>query len=234
MSSMSYYCIDGIAITSLCYTMTLSEPVNILSKKRPTASLLGPVTVASCLGIFLLSFICLVSALMMMRNNPDYIKWPAQYSSSSDWWTLSDNWEGTVLYAVMFLFLISSAGIFSFGYKFRLPAIKNMPLTINLSTLFVITTLTLLMDANDFSDMWHMASYEFNSRDTFSPVWTEYQLDGGNTSSAMSFEFRLKLFGLILAFIVMSIFWQACVMEGFIGEYIKHRFPIKLRPPIRF
>jgi magnesium-transporting ATPase (P-type) len=234
MSSMSYYCIDGIAITSLCYTMTLSEPVQMLSKQRPTASLLGPTTVASCLGIFIISFICLIASLMLMRNSPDYVKWPAEYSSSSDWWTLSDNWEATVLYVVMFLFLVCSAGIFSFGYKFRRPAVQNIPLVVNLSFLFIITTITLLMDANELSDMWHMASYHFNSEDSVSPVWTEYQLDGGHTSAAMTFDFRLKLYVLVMAFIVMSVFWQSFVMEGFIGDYLKAKYPIKVRAPIRF
>ena len=234
MSSMSYYCIDGVAITSLCYSMTLSEPVEVLSKKRPTASLLGTTTVASSVGIFILSFICLISALCMMQNHPDYVAWPAEYASSSDWWTLSDNWEGTVMYAVMFLFLVCSAGIFSFGYQFRRPAWQNIPLMVNVGFLFILTTLILLLDANDLSDMWHIASFRFNCKDTVSPVWEEYQLDGGDTSAAMDFTLRLEIYVLVVSFVLLSVLWQSQVMEGFIGDYLKVKYPLKFHSPMRF
>jgi magnesium-transporting ATPase (P-type) len=156
MSGMSYYCIDGIAITSLSYTMTLSKPVLHLSKKRPTASLLGPVAVASSLGVFLFAFLCLISSLVIMANDPGYVKWPADYSSSGDWWTLSDNWEATVLYEVMYLFLLASAGIFSFGYKFRRNVFENWGLLINIVVLYSITTVIFLIEPNKFTDLWHV------------------------------------------------------------------------------
>ncbi len=41
MSAVGYYCIDGVAIITLCYTMTLSGPTETLRKIRPTSSLLG-------------------------------------------------------------------------------------------------------------------------------------------------------------------------------------------------
>jgi magnesium-transporting ATPase (P-type) len=234
MSAMSYYSIDGIAITSLTYTMTLSRPVGRLSKKRPTASLLGPIAVASTLGIFLCSFCCLVSALLMMTAHPDYVKWPAEYANTADWWTLSDNWEGTILYAVMFFFLLSSAGIFSFGYLFREPIYSNWTLLLNLSILYTITAIILLADTTYLSDLWHIASRQFNKENSVSPVWEEYQRNGGEYSPAMSFDFRLKLFILVMSFVSLAIFWQSQVMEGFIGNYIRERYYVKRRVPPRY
>jgi magnesium-transporting ATPase (P-type) len=234
MSAMSYYSIDGIAITTLTYTMTLSRPVQKLSKKRPTASLLGPIAVASTLGVFLCAFIALVSALLMMSSHPDYVKWPAEYANTADWWTLSDNWEGTVLYAVMFFFLLSSAGIFSFGYLFREPIYANWTLMINLGILYVLTAVILLGETTYLSDLWHIASRQFNKHDSVSPVWDKYQKEGGSTSPAMSFDFRLKLFILIMAFVSLAIFWQSQVMEGFIGNYIRQKYQIKKRIPPRY
>jgi magnesium-transporting ATPase (P-type) len=234
MSAMSYYSIDGIAITTLTYTMTLSRPVERLSKKRPTASLLGPIAVASTLGVFLCAFIALVSSLLMMASHPDYVKWPAEYANTADWWTLSDNWEGTVLYAVMFNFLLSSAGIFSFGYLYRQPLYTNWTLLINLAILYVITAVILLGETTYLSDLWHIASRQFNKENSVSPVWDEYQKDGGETSPAMSFDFRLKLFILIMFFVSLAIFWQSQVMEGFIGDYIRQKYYVKKRIPPRY
>lgn len=234
MSAMSYYAIDGVAITTLTYTMTLSRPVPRLSKKRPTASLLGPIAVASTLGIFACAFICLISALFMMSNNPDYVKWPAEYANTADWWTLSDNWEGTVLYAVMFIFLLSSAGIFSFGYLYREPVYSNWTLLVNLGILYFITVFILLAEPNYLSDLWHVASRQFNKNNSVSPVWDAYQKEGGSTSPAMSFEFRFNLFILIMSFVALAVFWQSQVMEGFVGIYLREKYYVKKRIPPRY
>lgn len=85
MSCMSYYFIDGVALTTLCYTMTLSRPLNKLSQKRPSASLLGASAVLSTLGVNAIVLVCLVCALRMMENDPDYVRWPSEYSAGGNW-----------------------------------------------------------------------------------------------------------------------------------------------------
>ena len=236
MSAMSYYCIDGIAITTICYTMTLSYPIEVLKKIRPTASLLGPISLASSLGVFIISFFCLVTCLLIMVNSEDYVEWPAEFSEAADWWTLSDNWEATVLYAVMFLFLLAAAGIFSFGYEFRVSTHENVSLSFNLLILFVITTIILLIDHNDFTDIWHIASYPFNEEDTVSPVWEAYQADDADneTSPGMSFTFRLTIYLVICFYILLAACWQGVVVEGFVGDLIRARYPANKRMPYRY
>ncbi|KAK3240843.1 hypothetical protein CYMTET_49346 [Cymbomonas tetramitiformis] len=51
MCNLKYLMIDGVAVLTLSYTMTLSQPLKKLGKDRPTSSLLGPVTVTSVLGM---------------------------------------------------------------------------------------------------------------------------------------------------------------------------------------
>jgi hypothetical protein len=145
----------------------------------------------------------------MMTAHPDYVKWPAEDATTADWWTgPSDNWEGTILYAVMF-FLLSSAGLFSFGYLLREPIYSNWTLLLNLSILYTITAIILLADTTYLSDLWHIASRQFNKENSVSPVWEEYQRNGGEYSRAMSFDFRLKLFILVMSFVSLAIFWQS-------------------------
>jgi hypothetical protein len=224
MSSMSYYCIDGFAITTLSYTMTLSEPVELLSKKRPTASLLGPVTMASSLGFNFIAVLCMIFSLILMGSDSEYIKWPAENAETADWWTLSDNWETTVMYNVFFPFLLAAASIYSFGYQFRKPMVSNIYLVANVVIPFVITSAVLLMEPNTVTHWWHTASYDFNEPGTGSPVWEAYQEAGGRTSSGMSFSLRLRLWFLVTGFIGLAALWQRFVMEGFIGDYIKRNF----------
>jgi magnesium-transporting ATPase (P-type) len=85
MSSMSYYFIDGVALTTICYTMTLSGPLEHLSKQKPTASLLGPGALASTLGVNVVVLACLACALLLMEAEEGYVPWPAQYSAGGDW-----------------------------------------------------------------------------------------------------------------------------------------------------
>ena len=223
MSLLGYFFIDGLAITTLCYTMTLSRPVAKLSKLRPTASLLGPITVASALGMSVISFVCLVSALFMMKNYENYVAWPSEYSAGNLWWELSDNYEATVLYAVMYPFLVMSAAIYSLGYEFRLPVHYNFNLVVNVAILMVITTYVILSDSNYFTDLFHMASKDFSN---VSPVWeAAYAAEGIEAPPAMSFGFRLKLFVLVMIFIILAWLWQYLVLEGFIGDKIRAKYP---------
>lgn len=44
---------------------------------RPTSSLLGPLNVASVVGVWIINLMYLVGALRFMVNHVDYVKWPA-------------------------------------------------------------------------------------------------------------------------------------------------------------
>jgi cation-transporting ATPase 13A3/4/5 len=206
--------------------MTLSHPVERLSKKRPTASLLGPITLASSLGVNFFSVMCMISCLLLMASDPDYVMWPAEYVEAADWWVLADNWEGTVLYHSFVLFLIASAGIFSFGYLFREPLYKNYGLVANVIIPFVFVSVLFLVETNDVSNLWHIASYDFNRKGTSSPVWAAYQAEGGATSPGMSASLRGRIYVLIVSFIGMAIIWQSLVMEGFIGEFLRKNYSV--------
>jgi cation-transporting ATPase 13A3/4/5 len=231
MSLLGYFFIDGLAITTLCYTMTLSRPVEKLSKLRPTASLLGPITVASSLGMSVISTICLVSGLVMMKNSPDYEMWPSEYSAGNLWWELSDNYEATVLYAIMFPFLVMSAAIFSLGYEFRMPVHFNVNLVVNVCVLMGITIFVILSDDNYFTDLFHMASKDYSS---VSPVWQNaFSAEGIEAPPAMSIEFRLKLFFLTMGFITLAWLWQLLVLDGFVGDKIRAMYPSAKRAAYR-
>ena len=231
MSLLGYFFIDGLAITTLCYTMTLSRPVEKLSKLRPTASLLGPITVASSLGMSVISMICLVCGLLMMANSTDYEAWPSEYSAGNLWWELSDNYEATVLYAIMFPFLVMSAAIFSLGYEFRMPLHFNGHLVINVVVLMGITIFIILSDDNYLTDLFHMASKDFS---TVSPVWQNaYAQEGLEAPPAMSLEFRLKLFFMTSGFITLAWLWQWLVLDGFIGDMIRAKYPSVKRAAYR-
>jgi cation-transporting ATPase 13A3/4/5 len=231
LSMMHFITIDAITVTTLLYTMTLSEPQERLSEQIPSASLLGARTVASSVGYNFIAFICMVSALGLIMNDPDYVQWPAKYGDLAFYWQLGDNWETTTIFLVTLCFLLGAALVFSFGYKFRKPVKHNMPLVINLGFLFILASALLLMDSNIFTDHFHIASRAFNKANTTSPIWADYQADGGLPSPGMSFALRLKLFFLIAGFLVLGIIWQAEVLEGSVGAHLKHKYGHKRHLP---
>jgi cation-transporting ATPase 13A3/4/5 len=166
-----------------------------------------------------------------MTATEGYLKWPAEYGAAANWWSLADNWEATVLYANMLMFIVASAMIYSFGYEFRMSPYRNISFMVNFSALFVVTSVILLADSSDFTDLWHIASKQFNSHDTVSQVWVQYHADGGDTSPAMPFSLRLNIYVMICCFVLAAGLWQSVVLEGVVGDVIRKRYPTAKRVP---
>lgn len=55
-----------------------SHPHPSIPQYRPTSSLFSPTTVASILGLMVISLLYLVGALVHGTNHPDYVQWPSK------------------------------------------------------------------------------------------------------------------------------------------------------------
>ena len=60
--------LDGILVVPLAFTLPLSSAADRLGPTRPTASLLGPYTMASACGMLSIHLLCLCVALLVLRN----------------------------------------------------------------------------------------------------------------------------------------------------------------------
>eukprot|EP00121_Abeoforma_whisleri_P003250 Awhi_evm2s2916 len=98
MCQMDYLFIDAAAVITLGYTMTLSSTNSKLEKIRPTSSLIGKINLASSIGCYAITFLGLITTLLITIHDKDYLAWPAEYANGADWWLLGDNWETTALY----------------------------------------------------------------------------------------------------------------------------------------
>jgi len=225
LCQMDYIFIDGVAVLSLGYAMTLSYPEDTLAKDRPTSSLLGPLNVTSVVGVWVINLLYLVGALRFMATHAGYIRWPAVYSHGASWWTLGDNWESTVIFFVTYFQFITSAFVFTFGSVFRKNVFKNWFLMVCYGGLLVFMSTLLLLPHSGFTSLWHVASEQFNKTNSTSPVWVAYQKAGGSPSPAMPFKFRFQLWWLILTNLVMIILWQKVFAEGRVAKAFANRFP---------
>ncbi|KAJ7537387.1 hypothetical protein O6H91_11G004100 [Diphasiastrum complanatum] len=222
---MDYVSIDGVAVLVLGYAMTRSQPEHKLNKIRPTSSLLGPINVASVLGMWIINLCFFVGAVCFMSSQKEYVKWPAKYSHGATWWTLGDNWESTVLFFTMYFQFITGAFIFTFGATFRKNVLFNWLLLVSYGGLVTLFSLLLLLPPSGFTSIWHVASQQFNSLGTSSPVWVLYQENGGHPSPGMPFSFRLKLLFIIFASIATNVFWQKVIIEGPVAAALAQKYP---------
>jgi hypothetical protein len=192
---------------------------------RPTSSLLGPQNVASVLGLWIVNVLFVLINLSYMHIQPDYVKWPAKYSTGNSWWVLGDNWESTVIFFTIYFQFITSAMVFSFGSAFRRPVVFNYRLLGAWTAIITLMSFVLLLPHSSFTHLWHVASEDFNGPNSTSPVWIQYQANGGAPSAAMPFSFRLHLWFLLLTNLVVIASWQKAVVEGPVAKFLRYRYP---------
>ena len=206
MCQMDYIFIDGVAVLIVSYVMTLSKPEDVLPDQRPTSSLLGVTTAASVVGMQAINVLFLTGALHLMKSDDDYQEWPAgSVANTGAWWLLGDNWETTVIYSVVYSQFLTSGMIYSFGAHWRKAVCRNWILTLFWVLMYAFTSFLLLADANDCSDVFHMASSAFGPGTRFaSPVWAA----AGKVSKGMSSGFRWKLWVLILSSMICTAVWE--------------------------
>uniref|UniRef100_A0A0G4HJG7 P-type ATPase A domain-containing protein n=1 Tax=Chromera velia CCMP2878 TaxID=1169474 RepID=A0A0G4HJG7_9ALVE len=229
MCQMAYIMIDGVAVLGLSYVMSVVGPRDRLAKdNRPTSALLGSITVWSLLGMWIIDLAFLAGALSFIQNAPNYIRFPTEYSNGFEWWTLSDNWEASTLFAVIYAQFVTGAVVFSFGYEFRQSVFKSLPVLVLGLILFGFTLFLILSPSNAATRLFHMATENYNAAGTVSPAWKGYQ-EAGNPPSdiSMGVETRGGLAALVIANAIALILWQKCVVEGPLGRALRIRFPAK-------
>ena len=251
MCMMDYVTVDVVMTLTLTYAITLSKPLDTLRTERPTSSLLGPEVVVSVVGMQAFNIVIIASSLTMMRNDPDYVAWPAKLAGANSWWFLGDNWESTVVFVVVAFQYLTSSAIFSLGSKYRQPIWKNKAVVGAWLAFAAFLTFLLLSAQNGVSELFHIGSQKFNSRGTASPVWRDYQskkigdefdafesgdpaYDGDDpTSPKMSIDLRVKLFFLALFGLVLNTAFELVVVQGPVNTWCRKRFNCDDKAPPR-
>lgn len=231
MSNWCFFTMDAIIATTVSYVMTLTKPLDTLSTIRPTSSLLGPITVASETGTVVIFLISFISSFLLMMNQPGYQQWPAEYSDGGTFWFNSDNWESSVVFGSVAFFTLYAALSFSLGYEFRQPLMKDHYVVGLLSAYLIIFWCMFLTCPNDFNQLWHIASADYNVPNGPNIVWNKFQANGGEPSPPMDLDLRTKFCFMWLGFGLMNFLWQLVVLNGFVGDKLREKYPNKFREP---
>uniref|UniRef100_A0A0G4G7V3 P-type ATPase A domain-containing protein n=1 Tax=Chromera velia CCMP2878 TaxID=1169474 RepID=A0A0G4G7V3_9ALVE len=203
----AYLTIDIGGLLGLTFLMSLVEPLKgdagpegaaevhpgtkAMHRMSPTDSLLSRPSAMTAIGFFVAHAVTLAVALAIMASHPDYTPFPVKLAKAQEWYLMSDGWEGTVVFVIAINGIVSTALVLSFGFVFREPVWKSRPVFFACLGLMAFTAFLLLGPSNPISQMWHMASEDYNgSPPVKGSVWEKYQADGGKPSPAMSLPFR--------------------------------------------
>jgi magnesium-transporting ATPase (P-type) len=143
---------DSFFVVTLAYTMALSKPAARLAPKRPTASLLGPETIASSVGTIMINTIFSWAAIFWLASQEFYVcsEFDSTRVDITQWRLLADNYEGEVLGFVVLYQVITSAFVGNFGFAYRESWFKNYPFVIAWILSFVLITCMVILPPNSF------------------------------------------------------------------------------------
>ncbi|KAI8144258.1 hypothetical protein BJV82DRAFT_557186 [Fennellomyces sp. T-0311] len=232
MSQYIWIAIDVFITVFLTWAVSQSRAADRLEEERPTARLLGPQTMASCLGLVALNWMFLSGGFKLLYNQ-DWFRCNEFDSNASDlskWWLLADNYEAEVL-ALMCLFMfINNAAVFSFGHKFRQPIYRNYPLLFLWALYLAILSYWMLGDPNRFGCLFRVNCGTKEVLAQFNwPVPPTY-IEQYNTPlghNVMPWEFRWKLWGLCMGNVVASLVYERIVVLGPVRTFLAKRYPVK-------
>jgi predicted P-type ATPase len=147
--------LDGIWSITMAFSLPLAKASNKLSPTRPTASLLGPTTISSLVGIIVWNLFYLVIGLVALWNQDWFScrKWDSE--DVSNILTIGDNYETTVLFLIGGYQYIASAIALNFGYTWRENWFKNY-VFVFLATLFTVCQFVITIHPSEFSCIWRV------------------------------------------------------------------------------
>jgi hypothetical protein len=175
--------------------------------------------VSSLAGIMLLMLLTWIIVLRLLYADQDYIPWPnalvAKQGLGGAWWTLGDNMEATTIFMSFFPQTVAASFIFSMGGLHRRPIYINYMHTLVVVGLYVFAAVLLLSPPNDLTDAFHIASRNFNSLGTQSPVWREYQQDHpGDSRGGMDLNTRATHVALVTGLLTLAWLWERYVFHS--------------------
>lgn len=212
----SWVFLDGIWSISMAFTLPLAKSAKKLSPTRPTASLLGPRTMASVCGLLIWNFLFLVIALVVLWNEDFFScrKWNS--GDVSDVKSLGDNYETTVLFLVGGYQYIASAVSLNFGYTWRENFWKNY-VFVFLAIVFTVMQFVVTIHPSKFSCIWRV---NCDNRNAVRWVTTPYPVAISNpwNTTVMPVEFRWKLVGIMAGNLIVLCLWQYFFVNGYLAK----------------
>lgn len=207
---------DALWTVSLAFALPLSRAATKLSPTRPTASILGLITVSSACGILLINFCFQIGALGYLWNQDWFAcrKWDS--NDLSNVLVIGDNYETEVLFLVGGFQYIHSAAAFNFGFEFRRNWFNNYVL-VTLVTGFSIIMIYITLVPGDLSCVYRVNCVNENVR--ISVTDDKFPIQNPFNTTIMPDYFQRGLIGLMISNAVINSAYEYFVVNGIRRHY---------------
>ena len=179
MPIIAYLTIDSICSWLCAGAITNAQPLTELLAYRPTSSLFSPQIFQSVIFPWCVWMTLMSIYLKYEGDHEDHVDMQPQLSGGVGYWELGDTWESTVFTYFQVCPLIWCGVCYSNGSKFRQSVMQNWQMLGVWGSIFFVYFLVLVMEPNDFTAFFHVASNAHNGFNTASPVWMRYQFPRG-------------------------------------------------------
>ncbi|KAG2225949.1 hypothetical protein INT45_006645 [Circinella minor] len=232
MSQYVWIAIDVFITVFLTWAVTQSKAADRLNEERPTARLLGPQTMASCLGLCAINWIFLSGTFKFLYSQEFFRchEFDSNAADLSKWWLLADNYEGELLALICLFMFINNAAVFSFGHKFRQPIYKNYPLIFLWALYLAIVSYWMIGEPNQFGCLFRIncGTKEVLEQFNFSvpPTYIE-QFNTPQGHNVMPWDFRWKLWGICMGNVVACLIYERIFVLGPVRKWLSKKYPVK-------
>jgi len=204
---------DGIWTITMAFSLPLAEAAKKLSPKRPTASILGPHTMASACGILGINFLFLVIGLLALYSQDWFQcrKWGS--TDVSNVLTIGDNYETSVIFIISGYQYIASAAAYNFGYTFRANWFKNY-IFVFFFALWTALQFGATLSASNLSCIWRLNCDNDHAVRFVTGTEPEAIYNPWNTT-VMPMGFRWILFVLMVVNLILVCAWDYFVVNKY-------------------
>ncbi|KAI7886821.1 HAD-like protein [Lichtheimia hyalospora FSU 10163] len=231
MPQYVWIAVDFFITVLLTWAVSQAKAAKNLAPQRPTARLLGPQTLASCIGLVVINWLFLSGAFVMLFKQPWYRcnEFDSSTVDTSKWALLSKYYEPEIASLVCLTQFVNSAAVFNFGDKYRQSWWRNYALVVLWSAYLAIIFYWILADPNPFS-----CAFQFNcgTKSVIEQLGYNYSsslppYDTPLGHNVMPRDFRWKLWGLCVANVVAALLYEKLIVLGPIRNYLARKFPLE-------
>uniref|UniRef100_K3X7V9 Cation-transporting P-type ATPase N-terminal domain-containing protein n=1 Tax=Globisporangium ultimum (strain ATCC 200006 / CBS 805.95 / DAOM BR144) TaxID=431595 RepID=K3X7V9_GLOUD len=218
ISQFGFMYLDGAILVGLSYSITRCRPQKVLGSERPTSSLVGPTTLFSLVGAWVIHELFLFGGIKYVMGQVWYCPFSPANVNLVHWWELQDSNLGSSLWFLVCWQQMVTGITMSLGSKFRRPVWRNYFLMFYYVLLFVVLCILFLGPPTRFTDQFRVASSTnvVTLPDIPLPV-----------------SFRWELFGIGMANTVTAILYEYLIVLGPVRNYFRAKYhkdvlPLKL------
>ncbi|TMW57735.1 hypothetical protein Poli38472_014338 [Pythium oligandrum] len=209
ISQFGFMYLDGAIQVGLAYAITRCKPLPEISTQRPTSSLVGPTTLFSFIGAWIIHALFLYGGIQFVTSQVWYCPFNPSNVNLVHWWQLQDSNLGITLWTVICFQQMSTGLTMSLGARFRRAVWNNKFLMFYYILLLVLLLVLIVGPPSRFGDQFRISS----STNVISlPDIT------------MPLSFRWKIIGYAIANTAAVMLYEGVIVLGPVRDYFRNRY----------